>query len=133
MSRPGSVRPYLLYVLAAYMLSVKNLPSIFEAIRTAGVLDRFTHSFLKQLGFASSTDRAVISVMRSLRFLDDSSVPTDRYKRYRDTSLSRVVMAEALRDAYSDPFHDQREREHDVVPGTQGRIQADQWEGGLDS
>jgi len=87
-----------------YMLSVKNLPNVLEAIRTAGVPDRFTHGFLKQLGFASSTDRAVISVMRALRFLDDSSVPTDRYKRYRDTSLSRVVMAEALRDAYSDLF-----------------------------
>ena len=88
----------------AYMLSVRNLPAVFEAIRNAGVPDRFTHSFLKQLGFTSSGDRAVISVMKSLRLLDESSTPTDRYKRYRDPSLSGAVMAEALRDAYSDLF-----------------------------
>jgi hypothetical protein len=86
------------------MLTVRNLPAVFEAIRNAGVPDRFTHSFLKQLGFTSSGDRAVISVMKSLRFLDESSTPTDRYKRFRDPSLSGAVMAEALRDAYSDLF-----------------------------
>lgn len=88
----------------AYMLTAKNLPAVFEAIRNAGVPERFTHSFLKQLGFTSSGDRAVISVMKSLRFLDESSTPTDRYKRYRNPSLSGAVMAEALRDAYSDLF-----------------------------
>lgn len=86
------------------MMSVGHVPDVFEAIRNAGVPERFTHSFLKQLGFTSSGDRAVISVMKSLRFLDDSSAPTDRYKRYRDPSLSGAVMAEALRDAYSDLF-----------------------------
>lgn len=42
--------------------------------------------------------------MKSLRFLDDSGMPTDRYKRYRDPSIGDAVMAEALRDAYSDLF-----------------------------
>jgi hypothetical protein len=88
----------------AYMLTVKNVPGVFGAVRDAGVPDRFTRSFLKQLGFASSTDRGVINVMKSLRFLDESSVPTERYKRYRDPALSGAVMAEALRDAYSDLF-----------------------------
>jgi hypothetical protein len=98
------------------MLTVRNLPAVFEAIRNAGVPDRFTHSFLKQLGFTSSGDRAVISVMKSLRFLDESSTPTDRYKRYRDPSLSGAVMAEALRDAYSDLFTI-KESAHSMPPG----------------
>src|SRR6476659_6804175 len=88
----------------AYMHSVKNLAAVFAAIREAGVPDRFTHEFLKQLGFTSSGDRSVIPVMRSLRFLDDGRTPTDRYKRYRDPSIGGAVMAEALRDAYSDLF-----------------------------
>jgi hypothetical protein len=87
-----------------YMLSAKNVASIFKAIQEAGVPDRFTHEFLKQLGFTSSADRGVIRVMKSMRFLDDSSAPTDRYKRYRDASISATVMAEALRDAYGDLF-----------------------------
>lgn len=88
----------------AYMHRVKNLREVFGAIREAGVPERFTHQFLKQLGFTSSGDRSVIAVMKSLRFLDDSGVPTDRYKRYRDPSIGGAVMAEALRDAYSDLF-----------------------------
>lgn len=87
-----------------YLNSVGNVPSIFEAIRGAGVPPRFSYEFLKQLGFASSNDRSVIPVMKALRFLDDNSVPTDRYNRYRDPSLSGAVMAEALRDAYADLF-----------------------------
>jgi hypothetical protein len=86
------------------MQSVKNLAAVFAAIREAGVPDRFTHEFLKQLGFTSSGDRSVIPVMRSLRFLDDGRTPTDRYKRYRDPGIGGAVMAEALRDAYSDLF-----------------------------
>lgn len=87
-----------------YMHSVKNLPSIFEKLTSAGVPDRFTHEFLKQLGFTSSNDRAFPNVLRALRFVDDNGVPTDRYKHYRDLAISRAVVAEALRDAYSDLF-----------------------------
>jgi hypothetical protein len=88
----------------AYLHSVKNVGDIFAAVKSAGVPERFTHEFLKQLGFTSSNDRAVISVMNALRFLDDNSAPTDRYRQFRDPSMSGAVMAEALRDAYSDLF-----------------------------
>jgi hypothetical protein len=88
----------------SYLNSVKNLNEIFAAIKGAGVPERFTHEFLKQLGFSSSNDRAVIPVMKALRFLDDNSGPTDRYSRFRDPALSGAVMAEALRDAYADVF-----------------------------
>lgn len=86
------------------MASAKNIPAIFAAVRDAGVPDRFTHEFLKQLGFTSSADRGVIKVMKSMRFLDDSSVPTERYRRYRDPEIGGAVMAESLRDAYGDLF-----------------------------
>ncbi len=78
------------------MLTVKNVPGVFGAVRDAGVPDRFTHSFLKQLGFASSTDRGVINVMKSLRFLDESSVPTERYKHYRDPARGCPVARRSL-------------------------------------
>jgi Family of unknown function (DUF5343) len=88
----------------SYMNSVGNVTAIFEAVRTAGVPDRFNREFLKQLGFTSSNDRSVIPVMKALRFLDDNTAPTDRYQRYRDRTISGQVMAEALRDAYADLF-----------------------------
>jgi Family of unknown function (DUF5343) len=88
----------------SYLNSAKNVGQIFAAIKGAGVPERFTHEFLKQLGFSSSNDRSVIAVMKALRFLDDNSSPTDRYKRFRDPAISEAVMAEALRDAYADLF-----------------------------
>jgi hypothetical protein len=97
----------------AYMASVSHVPQIFSAVQGAGVPPRFTHEFLKQLGFTSSNDRSVIPVMRALRFLDDNGVPTDRYRRFRDPSLSGAVMAEALRDAYADVFT-VNERAHEL-------------------
>jgi hypothetical protein len=86
------------------MMSVGNLVAIFAAIKDASVPDRFSHEFLKQLGFTSSNDRSVIPVMKAMRFLDDNSVPTERYKRFRDDSIAGTVMAEGLRDAYADLF-----------------------------
>lgn len=88
----------------AYLTTIKNLDGILSAIQRAGVPKKFTYDFLKQLGFPSSGDRPVIAVLKALRFLDDGGVPLDRYKRYRDTSQSRAVMAEALRDTYADAF-----------------------------
>lgn len=87
-----------------YMVSVKNVPNIFAALNQAGVPERFGSEFLKQLGFASSNDRAFPGVLKALRFVDDNGVPTERYHRYRDPEVSGAVMAEALRDAYADVF-----------------------------
>lgn len=109
----------------SYLNSAKNVPGIFDAVKTAGVPDRFTHEFLKQLGFQSSNDRAVIPVMKALRFLDDNSAPSDRYKRFRDPAISGAVMAEALRDAYSDVFtvHEKaHEQSSTALVGTFKRI-----------
>lgn len=73
-------------------------------MQRAGVPKRFTYDFLKQLGFASSGDRPVISVLKALRFLDDSGVPTERYRRFKDPAQARGVLAEAMREAYADVF-----------------------------
>jgi hypothetical protein len=91
-------------VPTGYLITTKNLDGILSAIQRASVPQKFTYEFLKQLGFASSGDRGVVSVLKSLRFLDDSGVPLDRYKRYRDATQSGAVLAEALRDAFQDVF-----------------------------
>lgn len=116
---------FAMAVPESYLNSAKNVGGIFDAVKTAGVPDRFTHEFLKQLGFQSSNDRAVIPVMKALRFLDDNSSPTDRYKRFRDPAISGAVMAEALRDAYSDVFtvHEKaQEQSSTALVGTFKRI-----------
>lgn len=88
----------------SYLTSTKNLDGILGAVQKAGVPANFTYDFLKQLGYSSSSDRPIIPVLKSLRFLASSGAPLERYKRYRDPKQGRQVMAEALRDAYADVF-----------------------------
>lgn len=88
-----------------YLPSTKNLDAIFDKIIGGVAPDKFSVEHLKALGFTSSNDRAIIPLLKDLGFLTPDGSPTPRYNAYRDRSKSKAVMAEALRDAYSDVFH----------------------------
>lgn len=60
--------------------------------------------FLEQLEFNSTNDRLLIGVLKALKFIDQNGVPQDRYFRFIDQTQSKLVLAEAIRDAYSDLF-----------------------------
>ena len=91
-------------VTNAYMYSVKDLPQMFEAIQKAQVPPRFTHEFLRTLGFKGTNDRAFINILKGLGMLDSNSVPTQAYREYRDKKLSKTVLARQLREAYRGLF-----------------------------
>ncbi|GAA2166412.1 hypothetical protein FHX52_1055 [Humibacillus xanthopallidus] len=88
-----------------YLPSTKNVDALFDKIIGGVAPDKMTVEHLKALGFSSSNDRAFIPLLKDLGFLTPDGTPTPRYHAYRDRSKSKVVMAEALRDAYSDVFH----------------------------
>lgn len=91
-------------VTNAYMYTVKNLGQMFEAIQKAQVPPRFTHDFLKTLGFKSTNDRSFINVLKGLGFLDASSAPTQAYRDYREKKVALTVLARQLRQAYRGLF-----------------------------
>ncbi|MGN6605772.1 MAG: DUF5343 domain-containing protein [Jatrophihabitans sp.] len=91
-------------VPTAYLTSTKNVAPIFDAIQRAGVPERFTFEFLKQLGFASSSDRAIIPVLKAIGFLTDASGPTERYRRFKDPSIAKAILAQGIREGYADVF-----------------------------
>lgn len=91
-------------VTNAYMYTVKSLPQMFEAIQKAQVPPRFTHEFLRTLGFKSTNDRSFINVLKGLGFLDANSVPTRAYRDYRDKKAGGGVLAGQLRQAYRGLF-----------------------------
>jgi Family of unknown function (DUF5343) len=88
-----------------YMASVKNLHSIMNKIVTGTAPEKFTVNHLKSIGFAGSNDRAIIGLLKDLGFLTEEGVPTPRYHEYRNPARSKQVLAEALREAYTDLFH----------------------------
>lgn len=89
---------------SSYLTSTKNLEGILNAIQGAQAPDSFTQAFLSTLEYKSSSDRLIIGVLKSLGFLDDSGKPKDRYFRFLDQTQSAQVLAEGIREAYSDLF-----------------------------
>lgn len=87
-----------------YLTSVKNVPAIFQKIRDGSPPDKFNYDHLKAIGFNSSNDRAIMPVLKDLGFLSSDGTPTQRYRDYRDSSRSKAIMAEAIRDTYADVF-----------------------------
>jgi hypothetical protein len=89
---------------SSYFASTKNLAAILDQIQRGKVPAKFTYDHLKQLGFPSSNDRPIIPVLKALGFLDPNGVPLDRYRRFKDPSQAKHVMAEGMRQAYADVF-----------------------------
>lgn len=80
------------------------IPEYLEAIRQAEPPERFSVKFLENLGYKSTNDRKFIGILKSLGFLDSDAKPTSRYYEYLDLSRSEAVLAEGIRDAFSDLF-----------------------------
>lgn len=88
----------------AYMTSVKHVKEIFAKIKSAGTPPKFTVEFLKSsLGFSSSSDRAIVPVLKHIKLLSDDGTPTDRYNQFRGPN-GDTVLAQAIREAYADVF-----------------------------
>lgn len=108
--------------MTSYLIKTGNAEDFFKAIRNAKAPERFTNTFLKDLGFTSSNDRLYIGVLKGLRFLDDNGAPTDRYFAFLDQSHSDVVLAEAIREAYDDLFAINRDAQTLELEDVQGKL-----------
>ena len=84
--------------------SFSKIPQYFDTLLTARAPEKFTVKFFADLGFTSSNDRQFINVLKSIGFLDDSGIPTQRYFKFLDQSCSKATVAEGIRGAYSDLF-----------------------------
>jgi hypothetical protein len=92
-------------VPSAYLTSTKNTKKMFASIQKASVpTNGFTYEFLKQLGYASSSDRPIIPVLKAIRFLDQSGKPTELYRMYKDPAVAGRAVAQGLRAGYADLF-----------------------------
>ncbi len=88
----------------AYLTSTKNLEGILNAIQTAQAPEKFTTRFLESLDYKSAVDRLVIGILKGMKFLDENSVPTDRYYKFLDQTEGGRILAEGVREAYEDLF-----------------------------
>ena len=89
---------------STYLISPGRVPDFFNQIKDGQAPERFTQQLLKDWGFASTNDRALIPLLKALGFLTPEGKPTERYSEYRDHSKSAAVLGEAIKDAYGDLF-----------------------------
>lgn len=87
-----------------YLITTKNLDAFLNSLLNAQAPQRFTNKFLEQLEYKSTNDRLFIGVLKMLGFIDPNGVPQDRYFRFLDQTQSKIILAEAIKDAYSDLF-----------------------------
>ena len=85
--------------------SFAKIPQYFDTLLTARAPEKFTVKFFADLSFTSSNDRQFINVLKSIGFLDDSGVPTERYFKFLDQSCSKQMVAEGVKEAYVDLFN----------------------------
>lgn len=88
-----------------YTIVPKKLVEFLEHIQRAGVpTNRVNRDYLSSAGFKSSNDQTIISVLKFIGFLDSSSLPTEKYKAFRNTTTGPKVLAESIHSSYSSLF-----------------------------
>ncbi len=87
-----------------YMISNNKISQIIDAIHSAAKPPKFSHEVLKQLGFSSSNDRAVIPLFKRLGFLSDNGAPTAYYDDLKDKTKRAAALGNRIKDLYSDLY-----------------------------
>lgn len=81
-----------------------KISQYFETLLSAKAPEKFTVKFMEDLGFKSSNDRQFVNVLKAIKFIDESGVPTPRYYNFLDQSQSKLIVAEGIKEAYEDLF-----------------------------
>jgi len=88
----------------SYTTKPGMIPDYFEAILNAEAPQRFINQFLVNLDFKSTNDRMLIGILKELEFIDVDGTPKQRYYDFLDRTQSKIILANAIKDAYSDLF-----------------------------
>jgi len=88
-----------------YVNAYGSLSKLLNKIKIAGVPQKVTRDFLSTvLGLKSSSYQPMIPLFKKLGFIDQASIPTQRYKDFRSDTKSGFVMAKALGETYKDIY-----------------------------
>jgi hypothetical protein len=88
----------------SYTFKPNAVPAYFDAIASAQPPDRFSIKFLEKLGFTSTNDRLFVGILKDLGFLNRDGAPQSRYFAFLDATQSKKVLADGIREAFSELF-----------------------------
>jgi hypothetical protein len=88
-----------------YLPSYKNVGKLFEKIASAKIPEALTTKYLYDiLGLKSVGDRALISLLKALGFIDNSGRPSPEYSKLKNPSLAKQAIGSAIKIAYAPLF-----------------------------
>ena len=87
-----------------YLVAIKNLAPFLEALRHAQAPEKVGLKFIDDIGFKSTNDRLFVPLLKAMKFVDESGKPTARYHSFLDDSEWKRVLADGVRDAFSELF-----------------------------
>ena len=105
-----------------YLVAIKNLPKFLDALRHAQAPDKLSLRFVEELGFTSTNDRLFVPLLKAMRFIDDGGKPSARYHEFLDDTQWKRVLADGMKDAYSDLFRVNR-KAHTLAGALAGKIE----------
>jgi hypothetical protein len=95
-----------------YLPSYKNVEKLFKAIDAAKKPEALTTTLLYEtFGLKSVGDRALIAMLKTLGFLDQSNKPTAEYDRLKNPAQAKFAIATGVRKAYA-PLFESNEKAH---------------------
>lgn len=95
-----------------YLPSYKNVEKLFKAIDSAKKPDALTTRVLSDtFGIKGTGDRPLITLLKTLGFLDQSNKPTAEYDRLKNPAQAKFAIAAGVRKAYA-PLFEANEKAH---------------------
>jgi hypothetical protein len=88
-----------------YVVNTGNLKEFLQKMKSKhiGLPDKINSDFLKSVGYKSGNDYAMVTLLKSIGFIDANNSPTQPFKDFR-TEKSGQVMASALKNTYAELF-----------------------------
>ena len=97
-----------------YVPGYGNITKALDRIKTASVPERFTQDFLAtKLDLKGGSPKPVIPFLKRSGFLGSDGVPTELYRRFRNSTQSGAAAAASLKTGYR-PLYEINEYVHEV-------------------
>ncbi len=84
-----------------YAAVPSKLESLLDKIKTVGIPDKATKTWLHSIGLKSSNDRSLLPIVEFIGLVDSSRHPTSSWSEFRQAAKSKTVLATAIKRGYA--------------------------------
>lgn len=81
-----------------------KIKEYFDKFQEVRVPEKVNREWLNSIGFSSGNDYYIVKVLKYIKFIDDSNVPTDLWRKYKDPTSSGAMLAQGIRGGYAELF-----------------------------